>query len=166
LAVIVGVVVFLALFFYFLRSTLFTRIQKSVSISVAAMIFAFLLLNTNFYPQLLKYQGGNELAFGTRNEVDARDVYFWEDNYSSSYNFYTATLRKPFVDSSFQKERKTWLLFDIRDEEEIKKKYELGKRFSTVDYEITRLDLKFVNPSTRESRCTQMVIAEIIGKLN
>ena len=166
LGVIIGVVLLLALFFYFLRSTLLNRIQKSVTISVAAMVFGFFLLNTNFYPQLLKYQGGNELAFGTRNDVDPRDVYFWKENYSSSYNFYTATLRKPFVDSVYRQEVKTWLLFDIRDEEEIKKMYELGKRFSTIDFEITRLDLKFVNPSTRESRCTQMVIAEVIRRLN
>jgi hypothetical protein len=55
-----------------------------------------------------------------------------------------------------------WLLFDIRNEEEIKKGgYLIGQQFVVLDYEITKLDLKFVNPEKREKQCTKMVLAEI-----
>jgi hypothetical protein len=58
-----------------------------------------------------------------------------------------------------------WLLFDIRDEEKIKLAgYRLGQRFTALDYEITKLDIKFINPSKRESLCTKMIIAELSGK--
>lgn len=160
LLVIAGVIILLAAFFYFVKSTLLSRLQKTIGLSVAAMAFCFFLLNANFYPQLLKYQGGNELAFAIKGKVDPEKVYFWKGMYSSSFNFYTATLRKEFSDSIYQPGQ--WLLFDIRSEEEIKNAgYKLGQRFEAIDFEITKLTLKFINPQTRESKCTKMVLAEI-----
>jgi hypothetical protein len=65
-------------------------------------MLVFYLMNANFYPQLLTYQGGNELAFATKEKVDAKQAYFMPGVYSSSYNFYTAELRKEFNDSVMQ----------------------------------------------------------------
>jgi 4-amino-4-deoxy-L-arabinose transferase-like glycosyltransferase len=163
--VITGVILLLAVYFYFIKSTMLNKLQKAVCISVAAMILAFFLLNTNFYPQLLQYQGGNELAFATKGKLNPHNVYFWKETYSSSFTFYTGTLRQPFIDSTYQPGKKTWLLFDIRNEEEIKQAgYGLGERFEAIDFEITKLDLKFVNPVTREAHCTKLVLAEITGR--
>jgi len=160
--IIAGVVLTLALVFYFIRSGRYNKMQKVVSISVAGMVFSFFLLNANFYPQLLTYQGGNELAFATKGKVNAENAYLMKDTYSSSWNFYTKTIRKEFADSVLRPDRKTWLLYDIRSEEEIKKLgFHLGERFINPDYEITKLDIKFVNPAKRESQCTKMVLAEI-----
>jgi len=163
--VIIGVVIYLAAFFYYFRSTLLNHLQKAVCFSVAAISLCFFVLNTNFYPQLLKYQGGNELAKFVKGKLDPNEVYFWKETYSSSFNFYTATIRKSFSDSTYISGKKTWLLYDIRNEEEIKQAgYELGQRFTTLDYEITKLDIKFVNPTRREQECTQLIVAEILSK--
>ncbi|MEI9912579.1 MAG: glycosyltransferase family 39 protein [Bacteroidota bacterium] len=130
--IISGVVILLAVVFYFIKSGQYGRLQKSVAVSVATMVFAFFLLNTNFYPQLLTYQGGNELAFMTKGKVNAENVYFWKETYSSSFNFYSSTIRKTFDDSVMAAGKKTWLLYDIRNEEEIKQAgYQLGERFSS-----------------------------------
>ncbi|MBK9381219.1 MAG: glycosyltransferase family 39 protein [Chitinophagaceae bacterium] len=160
--VMILLVLLLTVFFYFFKTTTLRRIQKTVAVSVTAMVLCFFLLNANFYPQLLRYQGGNELAAATKETVNPDDVYFWKENYSSSYNFSTSTLRKPFTDSICQEGKKIWLLYDIRNEEEIKQAgYKIGEKYSTRDYEITKLDLKFVNPLKRDSQCTKMVIAEV-----
>lgn len=159
---VIGVVLLLAVVFYFIKSPLYNRLQKAVAASVATMALCFFLLNSNFYPTLLKYQGGNELAFATNDTVNPADVYFWKEMQSSSFSFYTASLRQQFTDSVLQTGKKVWLLFDINSEEEIKQAgYKLGNRFSVLDYEITKLDLKFVNPDKREKQCTKMVLAEI-----
>ena len=56
-----------------------------------------------------------------------------------------------------------WLLFDVRDEEEIKQAgYNFGLRYSSADYEITKLDIKFINPKRREAECTELVLAELV----
>jgi len=161
--VIIVMILLLAVVFYFIKSKNYTTLQKTVLVPVATIVFAFFLLNSNFYPQLLKYQGGNELAFASKGKVDPADVYFWNNTYSSSYNFYAASLRKPFDDSVVQQNKKAWLLFDIRNEEEIKQAgYKLGDRFAALDYEITKLDIKFLNPEKRDNVCTKLVLAEIV----
>jgi 4-amino-4-deoxy-L-arabinose transferase-like glycosyltransferase len=159
---IAGMILLLALVFYFIKSTVYDRLQKAVTVSVAAMIFSFFLLNSNFYPQLLNYQGGKPLADSVKGKVDTEHVYFWKDTYSSSFNFYTKSLYKPFSDSVVQPGRKTWLIYDIRDEATIVLAgYQLAPQFSVLDYEVTKLDIKFVNPVKRENQCTRMVLAEI-----
>jgi 4-amino-4-deoxy-L-arabinose transferase-like glycosyltransferase len=160
--VIAGIILLLALVFYFIKSAAYDRLQKAVAVSVAAMIFSFFLLNSNFYPRLLKYQGGNELAPAVKGKLNPDDAYFWKNTFSSSFNFYTKTLYKPFADSVLQPGKNIWLIYDIRDEAAIKQSgYQLGQRFSVLDYEVTKLDIKFVNPAKRQSQCSKMVIAEI-----
>ncbi len=162
IVVTTGIVLLLALVFYFIKSAAYDRLQKAVTVSVAAMILSFFMLNSNFYPQLLKYQGGKELALAARGKLNPDDAYFWKNTFSSSFNFYTKTLYKPFADSVLLPGKKTWLIYDIRDEEEIRQSgYQLGQRFSVLDYEITKLDIKFVNPATREKQCSMMVLAEL-----
>lgn len=163
--VMVLVVVILSVFFYFIKSTTLNSLQKAITMSVSSISLCFLLLNANFYPQLLRYQGGNELAEITKEKVKPEDVYFWKETYSSSYNFYTSSMRNPFTDSSIKKDKKTWLLYDKKSEEEIKNAgLILGEKFETSDYEITMPTFKFINPATRKKACTTMVIAEIQKK--
>jgi 4-amino-4-deoxy-L-arabinose transferase-like glycosyltransferase len=160
--VVGGTILLLAVVFHFIKSKVYSPLQKAVTFSVATMAFVFFLLNSNFYPQLLTYQGGNELAFAARKKVNTDDVYFWNNNYSSSFNFYTASLRKPFADSVLQPGKKIWLLYDIRFDKEIKSAgYKVVPRYTAIDYEITRLNIKFVNPASREKECTKLVLAEI-----
>ena len=160
--VVVGVVLLLAVVFYFMKSKTYGRLQKAVTVSVATMVFSFFLLNSNFYPQLLNYQGGNKLAAISRGKINPDAVYFWKNTYSSSFNFYTKTMRKPFADSVLQQGKKIWLVYDIKDEGEILQAgYKIGQGFSALDYEITKLDIKFVNPVKREKQCTRMILSAI-----
>ncbi|NOT50867.1 MAG: hypothetical protein HOP10_06295 [Chitinophagaceae bacterium] len=159
--IIIMLVLLLAHVFYFIKSKMIPPLQKAVLIPVATMILCFFLLNTNFYQQLLKYQGGNQLASKTGGKVDLNNVYFWKETQSSSFVFYTKTLRKQFDDSVLIDGKKIWLLYDIKDETEIKVKYKIGERFETLDYEITKIDIKFVNPEKREKQCSKMVLGEI-----
>jgi len=159
-------VILLAVVFYFFRNRQLTYLQKALYVSVGTMILSFFLLNTNFYPQLLKYQGGNELAKKIKGNVDPVNVYFWTDNYSSSFNFYTATERKQFDDSVFLKGKKPiWLLFDKSDSVDIHNAgYKLGLIYSVPDFGITKLSLKFINPVTRKNELQEMMLGEITGK--
>lgn len=164
--IIIGTVLLLSFFFFLIRTERYTLFQKTLYAPVAVMVLAFFLLNLNFYPQLLQYQGGNVLAKKTKSEVDPANVYFWRETYSSSYNFYTATERKQFSDSLFlQGKRPAWLLYDIHEEKNIRDAgYTIGTRYEVPDFEITKLNIKFINPSSRKKNITAMVIGEITGK--
>ncbi|HEY0039043.1 MAG TPA: glycosyltransferase family 39 protein [Flavisolibacter sp.] len=158
---IFGFLFLLGFAFSFLRR-LGSNLQKLVGASVITSMLVFYLLNSNFYPQLLRYQAGNELAFDTKEKVDAKDVYFWPGIYSSSYNFYTSELRKEFHDSVLQKEGPVWIatitprLHEISD-----KGLPILRTYGHRDYEITRMQLPFVNPSTRKQELTEMVLVRV-----
>jgi len=164
--IILSIILLLAIVFYFLRDQQLSYLQKALCISVGSMVVTFFLLNTNFYPQLLKYQGGNELAKKIKGNVDPANVYFWKENYSSSFNFYTATERKQFDDSIFLKGKKPiWLLFDKNDSADIRQSgYKIGLIYSVPDFGITKLNLKFINPATRRNELHEMKLGEITGK--
>ncbi|HLF45756.1 MAG TPA: glycosyltransferase family 39 protein [Chitinophagaceae bacterium] len=164
LLIIFGVIFLLAIVFYYLLSKSFSIIQKSITLSVSSVVLLFFLLNTNFYPQLLTYQGGKPLADMTKGKADPKEVYFWKNTFSSSYNFYSASLRQVFDDSLKQEGKIFWLIYNKSQQAEIDTAgFVSGKEFSVPDFEITRLKKLFVNPSTRKESLDEMKMAEVVG---
>jgi 4-amino-4-deoxy-L-arabinose transferase-like glycosyltransferase len=160
--IVAAVAVLLAVVFHFFKTRTLTIAQKAICVSSSSVILIFFLLNSNFYPQLLKYQAGNELALKTKDKLNPQNVYFWKENYHSAYNFYSSTLRRQFADSVLQPGKKLWLLFHEAEKNEIEQSgYSIGQWFGVQDFEITRLDKNFLNPATREHVLKKIVLAEI-----
>jgi hypothetical protein len=146
---------------------MYSSIQKAITVSAASIALFFFLLNTNFYPQLLTYQGGKPLADITRGTADPKDVYFWKNTFSSTYSFYSASNRKVYDDSLNQAGKNFWLIYERSQQSEIDSLgVQLGKTFSVPDYEITRLKKSFVDPATRKGTLDEMIMAEVIEKKN
>jgi hypothetical protein len=162
--VLIGVIVLLAIVFYFLLSRSFSKIQKSITVSVAAIGLLFFLLNTNFYTQLLTYQGGKPLADMTKGIVNPNDVYFWKNTFSSTYSFYSSSNRQVYDDSLKQQGKKFWLIYERSQQSQIDSLgFVIGKTFAVQDYEITRLKKSFVDPATRKEKLDEMIMAEVVG---
>ena len=160
-----GVLLLLSVLFYYWKKKEFTLLQKSIVCSSTIIILFFFLLNSNFYPQILRYQAGNELAKKVKGTLAPSRIYFWNDTYSNSFNFYTSSLRQPFSDSLLNQGKSVWLFFDKKSLPEIQASgYLLGKQYAHNDYEITMLSLKFVNPHRRNEELSEMILAEITGK--
>ncbi|HEX6848688.1 MAG TPA: glycosyltransferase family 39 protein [Chitinophagaceae bacterium] len=165
--VLIGLIFFLSVVFYFLLSKMYSQIQRSITVSVATIGLFFFLLNTNFYPQLLTYQGGKPLADKTRGVVDPKDVYFWTNTFSSTYNFYSASNRQVYSDSSKQTGKNFWLIYEKSQQPEVDSLgLVFGKTFSVPDYEITRLKKSFLDPATRTQTLDSMIMKEVIGRKN
>ena len=163
--VLIGLIFFLVVVFYCFLTKMYNNIQKSITVSVATIALFFFLANTNFYPQLLTYQGGKPLADITRGVADPKDVYFWKNTFSSTYNFYSASNRQVYHDSLKQTAKSFWLIYEKSQQSEIDSlKLQPGKIFSVPDYEITRLKKGFLDPATRKQTLDSMVMVEIIGK--
>lgn len=138
---------------------------KPFTYLIRACIFLYLFLNINFYPRLLNYQGGQELAEKIKGTVPLENVYFWKNNYSSSFCFSTKTLRKELTDTtSFKKiEGSHYVVYDSVYEKEITDHgWVLGEKISVPDFEITKLDKEFANPGTRDQHCSKLVIARLL----
>ncbi len=136
--------------------------QKLISITVMSFILLFYLLNLNFYPSLLKYQAGNELAFSTQNKIDSKNVYYWPGIYSSSYDFYSGELRKEIDTTNIPSTIPVWIMIQEKNMHELKEKgIPVMEVVSHPDYEITRLDFKFINPQTRNKKLNKLVLVRI-----
>ena len=139
-----------------------SALQKIIGASVITSLLVFYLLNANFYPQLLTYQGGNQLAFTTKGKVDAKRVYFWPGIYSSSYNFYTSELRKEFMDSVLLQPSPVWIMTDSRGLEELRQKgLPVMESLEQNDYEITTMQLPFINPATRKNELNKLMLVRV-----
>ena len=67
-----------------------------------------------------------------------------------------------FDSLSLSNKKSVWLLFNENDREDILRSgYKILRQFEVRDYEITRFNLKFYIPSTREASLTKIVLAEI-----
>ena len=163
--VIIGALLLIGILSYFIRSSVFSPIQRAIVISVVAMAFVFFLLNNNFYPQLLKYQAGRELAELTKGKVDPADVYVRPKSFSASYVFYSSSLFKLFDDSLLSTGKKVWLLSEPEPLEEFRQQgYQTGMVYSARHYRITKLNLKFLDPKKRDSACWKMELVEVLSK--
>ena len=163
--VLIGLIVFLVVVFYFLLSKMYNNIQKTIAVSVSAIALFFFLANTNFYPQLLTYQGGKPLADITRGIADPKNVYFWKNTFSSTYSFYSSSNRQVYSDSLKQTGKNFWLIYEKSQQVELDSLgLQLGKKFSVPDYEITRLKKSFVDPATRKGTLDEIIMAEVMGR--
>jgi hypothetical protein len=159
-------VILLLIIIYFFITTGSSIIHKLITRSVLFMIGTFFILNISFYPSLLKYQGGNEMAFKTAQKIDPKRVYLWKGLYSPSWNFYTSTKRNIFTDTAYQPGKELWILCAKEEFKTIKQKgYTTGKIISTPDYPVGRLKLSFLNPTTREDVCSAFYLVQINGRL-
>jgi 4-amino-4-deoxy-L-arabinose transferase-like glycosyltransferase len=161
IAVIIGFVVLLAAI-VFLLLRIRNQMQKLVGASVLTSVVLFFLLNANFYPRLLRYQAGNEMALDTGRKANPKNIYFWPGVFSHSFNFYTTELRKEFTDSTWQQPSPIWIMTDTERLEQLKQK---GLLFLETqeqdDYGITTMQLPFINPATRKGELTKLILVRV-----
>jgi 4-amino-4-deoxy-L-arabinose transferase-like glycosyltransferase len=154
-------IVFLVLFIFILRSLQY-QFQKLVVLSVLTSAFVFYLLNSNFYPQLLTYQAGNELAFETKHKVDPKNVYIWPKIYNPSFQFYTKELKKDFEDSILNQNHPVWVLTDRERLPQLKEKnLHVFQHYVHYDYNIGTMTGKFINPNTREQTLDSLFLVRV-----
>lgn len=159
--VFAGLILFVALSIYTLRSVK-SSFQKTMALSILTSAFIFYQLNSNFYPQLLTYQGGNELAFQTKGKVDSKNIFFWPSIYNPSFQFYSKELKKLFSDSVLAQNHPVWVLTDRNSFAELKQKnLPVLEQYSHRDYNIGTMSLKFVNPATRKETLDTLFLVRI-----
>lgn len=159
--VFVCAAVFLILFVLVLRS-LKQQLQKTIVLSVLTSAFIFFLLNSNFYPQLLTYQAGNELAFETRNKVDPKNVYIWKGIYNPSFQFYSKELKKDFADTVLNQNHPVWVLTDREHLPQLKEKnLSAMEQYIHHDYNIGTMSGKFINQNTRKQTLDSLFLIRL-----
>ena len=151
--VILGAVLFLAGLIYILRQKPGILYQIIVPSAVGILFLAY-MLNTNFYPKLMKYQSGNSIAdIAKQHNIPSSQISAFR-HFTFSLDFYLqqstpvidvdqvkakAAGNEPFYLVVYSKERPAFDSLNIKP----------IRTFETPDFHVSRLDIEFLNPNTR-----------------
>ncbi len=155
--------VILLLFLMYMLFRKEKRIAKILIISVLFSVFVNFSLNTQFYPNLLKYQAGNNMIKIIKKEhIDVNKIYIYDRHYSWSLNFYTQRETPSLTIDELRSKKDIWLfVYDKQLEELQNAGITWDTDFEVPYYRITMLQLKFLNPKTRKDELKKAYLLHI-----
>jgi 4-amino-4-deoxy-L-arabinose transferase-like glycosyltransferase len=141
---------------------------KIIYISAAASILFNFMLNYNFFPQLLKYQGGNEMVKLMKEKsmtIPDEDIILLDPN-AHSFDFYKAynhvLLPLEDFDKNYPAIKDKYFFLSRADKNTLQQQgYKVVPVISQADYNIAKVSLKFLNPAGREKRLDTLMLAKI-----
>lgn len=125
---------------------------KLVTVSVACMAMANILLSGSFYPSILKYQGGSNLAYDVRDrKIDTAHLHYFYAH-SFAFDFYTKRLnpQASMEDIRDNKLPDAWLFTNHPGLDSLRGAgIVFADSIASDQYRLTRLKKTFLVPSTR-----------------
>lgn len=166
---ILGALLILAFLILVFRKTHY-RALKVIYISAGVAILFNLFMNYNFFPNLLQYQGGNQLALRMERDMPIadKDIILLDVN-AHSFDFYR-NYNHDIIDVGNLGKRlpslqnKYFLLTSKMTREAWADSFTIKPVVSHVDYNVTTLKLKFLNPKTRTSKLDTLMLTQIEPK--
>ncbi len=137
-------------------------VQKWVTMSLVLMIGLNLIMNSFFYPNLLKFQWGNQLAkeASTQN-LDIKKVATYKIPNSYAFHYYGQHIFPVIKDSSLLKEGQ-WIVVDSLPAKQVMADFPNSKiLYKGNRFHVTLLTLQFLNPATRAAELTPFVLMEL-----
>lgn len=137
-------------------------IQKWITMSLVLMIGLNLILNSFFYPNLLQFQWGNELAKEAKTKQwDIKKAALYKMPNSNAFHFYGQHIFPVIKDSSLLKEGQ-WLVVEALPAKQVLIDFPNSKiLYQGNRFHVTLLTLPFLNPATRAAELTPYVLMEL-----
>ncbi|WP_298506830.1 glycosyltransferase family 39 protein [uncultured Maribacter sp.] len=150
----------IVLYFCLKREAYYFRI---ISIAAGSAVLLNLVLNTHFYPNLLKYQAGSSMAKKIKEEgIPTDKIYKISSNYTWSLDFYN---QKPVHIATVQElkgKHDYWVYGSDTDLQQLQKLgLDWDNQLTVKQFRITRLQAKFLNPTTRKKVLHKMHLIHI-----
>ncbi|PKA97021.1 4-amino-4-deoxy-L-arabinose transferase-like glycosyltransferase [Flavobacteriaceae bacterium MAR_2009_75] len=136
---------------------------RLVTISVYSSLLLNATLNLHFYPNLLTYQAGSSMA-EVVNEMDipTDKIYKIGDYHTWSLDFYN---KKPVKITSYEaikNKKDIWVYANDAQLRELQDRdFDWNIQYTRAQFRITRLSLKFLNPSKRKKTLKKMHLVHI-----
>ena len=154
--------IFLLVIIYFcLKREDYTR--RLVTISVYSSLLLNATLNLHFYPNLLTYQAGSSMAEVVHEmEIPTDKIYKIGDYHTWSLDFYN---KKPVKITSYEaikNKKDIWIYANDAQLRELQDRdFDWNIQYTRAQFRITRLSLKFLNPSKRKKTLKKMHLVHI-----
>ena len=136
---------------------------RIITISVLASVLLNGVLNLHFYPELLNYQGGSSMAaIVKKQEIPVDRIYKLSERYTWALDFYN---QHPVRISTANEIRSLTDVWVYTTEEELTELTMSGivwdREYDVDQFRITRLQGKFLNPTTRPLVLNKMYLLHI-----
>lgn len=144
------------------------RAMKVLYVTAMLSLTFNFFLNYNFFPNLLKYQAGNELVKLIREKnisIPDSEIVVVESG-AHSFSFYRNHNHRTAETHIFLEEypgmKDKYFLISNQIKSYLSEKgYEIKPVISHLDYNVTTVQLKFLNPATRLKNCDTLMLAKI-----
>ena len=158
----IAILFVISVFYLFKKEAAFYKI---ITISVCAAVLLNMVLNAHFYPSLLKYQAGSSMAEEIANtNIPVDKVYKLTKAHTWGLDFYNKMPVKRIAFEDIKGQKELWLYVDDQELEALKKGHINFDNQITVDqFRITRLQAKFLNPNTRESKLNKRHLVQVLN---
>jgi len=119
-------------------------------------------MNTHFYPNLLNYQWGNQLAnVIDRKGWDKDKMVLYKIPNSNAFHYYGQHVFANTKDSLQLKEG-NWVITDAVNDSSLKKQFPASiAHYTSNRFHVTMLSLPFLNPKTRPNEITPFEVLEL-----
>ncbi|MEM7381566.1 MAG: glycosyltransferase family 39 protein [Bacteroidota bacterium] len=147
-------------YFCLKREAYYLRI---ITLSVYSSLLLNAVLNTHFYPNLLEYQGGSAMAkLVSQKEVPVDKIYKLSPMHTWALDFYNREPVKIIPPDGISGKRDIWVYATDGQLEQLRNSgYDWDRQYSVDQFRITRLQLKFLDPSTRKKVINKMHLVHI-----
>lgn len=136
---------------------------KIVTVAILSSVLLNGLMNAHFYPKLLDYQGGSNMAEKVQEKnIPVDHIYKVSERYSWSLDFYNKKPVQIVTMPEIAKKKDVWVYATEEELNRLKKNGIAWDEQITVDqFRITRLQIKFLNPNTREDKLDKMHLVHL-----
>lgn len=137
-----------------------------VKIATVAILSSVLLngvMNGQFYPKLLEYQGGSNMAEKVKeNNIPVEKIYKITTRHTWALDFYNQNPVNIVSVNDLKAKKDVWVYADDQELQQMQKNGISWTDQITVDqFRITRLQIKFLNPNTRQDKLNKMHLVHL-----
>ncbi|HRQ50020.1 MAG TPA: glycosyltransferase family 39 protein [Agriterribacter sp.] len=137
---------------------------KIATVSVTGIALVNFILFSFFYPRLLRYEGGLNLAAIAREQQTDLSVTYFYNTYNFAFDFETRHLSPTlFLNDIREKQHNVcWLLTDTRGMDSLKQAHiPVTEIYESNHFRISRLKASFLSPATRQSQLDTLYLLKV-----
>ncbi len=151
-----------AFYYWYVLFTKQTMVPKFIYLALYTILGVNLILNTSFYPKLLKYElGVSAAAFINQNNLPKNNIYLYEIDESRALHFYGNHSFERIFDSTLLKPQQI-LITKASSYPALQRKFPASSILHQNAYfGVSMLTLPFLNPATRDKEVTPYIIVAL-----
>lgn len=136
---------------------------KIVTIAIFSSVLLNGLMNAHFYPKLLEYQGGSTMAQQVKeNNIPRDQIYKINERHTWALDFYNQNPVNIVSTTDLKHMNDVWVYATDKELQQLQKNgIDWDDQITVDQFRITRLQIKFLNPNTREDKLNKMHLVHL-----